>query len=76
MSRLMTRRKTFGSEQVDLILENLVESTHSLLVSTHSPFFFEPCSFGSEQVNSILGNSVGVDSPTPYVDSKVDSTLE
>ena len=59
MSRLMTRRKTVGSEQVEsqvgLILENLVESTHSILVSTHLTVAFEPGCFGSEQVDSILG---------------------
>lgn len=56
VSRLMTRSKTFRFEQVnsqvDSILGNLSESTHSLLMSTHSPFFPEPCPFGSEQVDA------------------------
>lgn len=77
MSRLMTRHKTPGSEQVDppvdSILGNLSELTHSLFASNHAFSLFEPCSLGSEQVDppvdSILGIPDWVESPVPCVDS-------
>lgn len=64
LSRLMTRHKTLGSEQVDppidSIMGSLSESNHSPFVSTHDISFFEPGSLGSEQVDLPVDSILGI----------------